>query len=84
MNTVTLQYVHVHVIYRVHRAEYGIRIFVAAFQQYVNTSGSPERSQRANPSISSIHSGSSQTATSSSVEVQRSFAAKAAEVIPEQ
>jgi len=33
----TLEYVHIHVIYRVHQAEYGIRILVAASQEYVNT-----------------------------------------------
>jgi len=28
--------VHIHVAYRVNQAEYGIRIFVAASQEYVN------------------------------------------------
>jgi len=32
-----LEYVHIHVIYRVHQAEYGIHILVAASQDYVNT-----------------------------------------------
>jgi len=32
-----LAYVHIHAIYRVHQAEYGIRILVAASQEYVNT-----------------------------------------------
>ena len=32
-----LEYVHIHVIYRVNQAEYGIRILVAASQEYVNT-----------------------------------------------
>jgi len=32
-----LEYVHIHVIYRVHQAEYGIHILVAASQEYVNT-----------------------------------------------
>jgi len=31
-----LQYVHIHVIYRVHQAEYGIRMHEAAPQEYVN------------------------------------------------
>jgi len=29
--------VHIHVIYTVHQAEYGIRFLVAASQEYVNT-----------------------------------------------
>jgi len=33
----TLEYAHIHVIYRVDQAEYGIRILVAASQEYVNT-----------------------------------------------
>jgi len=32
-----LEYVHIHVIYRVNQAEYVIRILVAAPQEYVNT-----------------------------------------------
>jgi len=32
-----LEYVHIHVIYRVHQAEYGIHVLVAASQEYVNT-----------------------------------------------
>jgi len=32
-----LEYVHIHVIYRANQAEYGIRIRVAASQEYVNT-----------------------------------------------
>jgi len=32
-----LEYVPLHVIYRVNQAEYGIRILVAASQEYVNT-----------------------------------------------
>jgi len=32
-----LEYVHFRVIYRVHQAEYGIRISVVASQEYVNT-----------------------------------------------
>jgi len=32
-----LEYEHMHVIYRVHQAEYGIRILVAASQEYANT-----------------------------------------------
>ena len=31
------EYVHIHVIYRVNQAEYGIHILVAASQEYVNT-----------------------------------------------
>jgi len=32
-----LEYVHIHVVYRLNHAEYGIRILVAASQEYVNT-----------------------------------------------
>jgi len=32
-----LEYVHMHVIYQVHQAEYGIRFLVAASHEYVNT-----------------------------------------------
>ena len=31
-----VEYVHIHVIYRVHQAEYGIPVFVVAPQEYVN------------------------------------------------
>jgi len=33
---IQLEYVHIHGIYRVHEAEYGIRILVVAPQEYVN------------------------------------------------
>jgi len=32
-----LEYVHIHVIYRVNQAEYDIRVLVAESQKYVNT-----------------------------------------------
>jgi len=37
-----LEYVHIHVIYRVNQAEYIIRFRVAAFQEYVNTYSTPK------------------------------------------
>jgi len=47
-----LEYVHIHVIYRVDQAEYGIHIRVAASQKYVNT-----YSTRRHPSLpQTLHS----------------------------
>jgi len=37
MKTVTLNMYHIHVIYRLNQAEYGIRIPVAVSQECVNT-----------------------------------------------
>jgi len=56
-----LEYVHIHVIYRVNQSEYGIRIRVAASQEYVNTystwrPGSPARRRSIPISFPSIYS----------------------------
>jgi len=44
---INLEYVRVSVIYRVHQAEYGIHILVAASQEYVNTYST----RRVNPNL---------------------------------